>query len=194
MTTDSDKIAAFKTRLATNPKWAIRGLLAIYANQTHDEQAQEATNKLNGIGFTGTDAKLLSSFAKQVQKKIAWVESKGWNIQYEKMLSQKQFTILFKKMPKYARQLLGVAKQNEAPVEEQEVDVEMLEIAPEIEEATDQGKEQDMEDQKWEEDIDKANAAYRAGRYGYQFDCEDNPILQDYYESGVDDRHEIENH
>lgn len=179
--TQATQIAAFKTRLATNPKWAIRGLIRIFKNQTADEQAQEATTNNNGIGFTGTDAKLLSSFAKQAQKRIAWVESKGWNVQYNKMLSEKQFQILFKKMPKYARQLLEVAKENEAPtpdpVKEQKVDVERLEIAPEI------------EDQKWEENIDKANAAYRAGRYGYQFDCEDNPILQDYYESGVDDRY-----
>src|SRR5580765_2812852 len=58
-----------KAKLQTSDKWLIRGLLAIYAKQTADERASENTTHQNGVGFNGTDANILSSFAKQV---LAW--------------------------------------------------------------------------------------------------------------------------
>jgi hypothetical protein len=93
--TKSETIKQFKTKLATNEKWATRGLLAIFDKQTADEQYVEATTELNGVGFNGVDAEILSSFAKQVLK--------GWK------LSAKQLAILYKKMPKYASQLYRIA-------------------------------------------------------------------------------------
>ena len=88
----------FKEKLATDPRWATRGLLRIYSFQTESEQASETTSEDNGVGFTGVDADILSSFAKQVQA--------GRN------LSQKQMDLLLKKMPKYAGQLYAYAKGN----------------------------------------------------------------------------------
>lgn len=80
-----------KTQLATNPAWAIRGLVKIYTLQTADEQASDRTSHDNGVGFSGVDANILSSFAKQVNA--------GRN------LSPKQMAIVYKKMPRYWRQI-----------------------------------------------------------------------------------------
>lgn len=80
-----------KNQLATNPAWAVRGLVKIYTLQTADEQASDTTSHDNGVGFSGVDANILSSFAKQVNA--------GRN------LSQKQMTIVYKKMPRYWKQI-----------------------------------------------------------------------------------------
>ena len=92
--TSIDKVVAFyKVKLSSNPNWAIKGLLRIYQNQTADEQQIKATVVHNGVGFVANDAEILSSFAKQYQIKGS--------------LSDKQLEILYKKMPKYARQLFN---------------------------------------------------------------------------------------
>lgn len=83
----------FREKLGTAPEWAVWGLGVIFANQTEQEKADEATEEDNGIGFTGTDGNFLTSLAKQ------WA-AKNW-------LSDKQMSILFKRMPKYAAQLIG---------------------------------------------------------------------------------------
>lgn len=80
-----------KTQLATNPAWAIRGLVKIYTLQTADEQESDRTSHDNGVGFSGVDANILSSFAKQVNA--------GRN------LSPKQMAIVYKKMPRYWKQI-----------------------------------------------------------------------------------------
>ena len=95
LTTKKDRVARLREMLGTNAKWAIAGLSRIYANQTADEQDSGMTSEDNGIGFTGVDAEILSSFAEQVEK--------------GRTLSPKQMTLLFKKMPKYAKQLEGVS-------------------------------------------------------------------------------------
>lgn len=79
-------------QLAT-PQWAVWGLMTIFAYQTADEQSADTTAEHNDVGFTGVDASLLSSFAKQWQKK--------------NYLSEKQVALLLKKMPKYAVQLIS---------------------------------------------------------------------------------------
>ena len=80
-----------KNQLATNQAWAIRALVKVYTLQTLDEQASDRTSHNNGIGFSGVDANILSSFAKQVNA--------GRN------LSPKQMAIVFKKMPRYHKQV-----------------------------------------------------------------------------------------
>lgn len=81
-----------KVKLNTDSAWATKAVLKIYRqNQTCDEQVTNTTNNLNGIGFSGVDATILSSFAQQVEK--------GRN------LSVKQLAILFKKMPRYWKQV-----------------------------------------------------------------------------------------
>ena len=83
-----------KNRLATNPAWAVKALVKIYERQTIDEQNSQTTKENNGIGFNGLDANILSSFAEQVNK--------GRN------LSVKQMTIVYKKMPRYWKQVASL--------------------------------------------------------------------------------------
>lgn len=82
-----------KKQLATNPAWAVKGLVKIYTLQTADEQASDTTSHDNGVGFSGVDANILSSFAKQVNA--------GRN------LSPKQMMIVYKIIPKYWRQVVS---------------------------------------------------------------------------------------
>ena len=88
-----------KEKLSTNAQWAIRGMLAIYKYQTEQEQASEQTVEDNGVGFSGCDANILSSFAKQY---------KQWQ-----RLSDKQMALVHKKMPRYAGQLLKIIEQKQ---------------------------------------------------------------------------------
>ena len=83
-----------KNQLATNPAWAVKGLVKIYTLQTADEQASDRTSHDNGVGFNGLDANILSSFAKQVNA--------GRN------LSQKQMTNDYKKMHRYWKQIASI--------------------------------------------------------------------------------------
>ena len=97
--TKKAKIAHVREMLASSQKWAERGLIRIFENQTEDEQAAGDVVHNNGIGFTGADAEFLSSLAKQVQA--------------GRTLSPKQMVWVHKKMPKYAKQLV----ESIAPVE-----------------------------------------------------------------------------
>jgi hypothetical protein len=87
-----------KHKLATDKKWAVKALVRIYnENQTSEEQVYEDTIVENGIGFTGVDANILSSFAKQ---------------QIEKgFLSNKQMKLVMKKMPKYHGQVIAMSDE-----------------------------------------------------------------------------------
>ncbi len=85
-----------KDKLLTDDAWLVRGLVAIYNRQTADEQRAEETKLHNRVGFNGSDANILTSFAKQWQ-------SRQW-------LSDKQMGLARRKMVKYAGQLVKVAK------------------------------------------------------------------------------------
>ena len=87
-----------KTQLGSNKTWATKALVRIFTeNQTADEQVSEITRHDNGIGFSGADGEILSSFAKQKIKK-------GF-------LSPKQMAIVFKKMPKYHKQVISMSDE-----------------------------------------------------------------------------------
>ena len=86
-----DRISFIKEQCKVDARWAIRGLLRIYEDQTAEEQAIGDTSEHNGVGFSGVDGGILSSFAEQINK--------GRN------MSPKQMAIIYKKMPKYAAQL-----------------------------------------------------------------------------------------
>ena len=77
--------------LTTNEVWATAALMRIYDNQTDSEKNAEETIVDNGIGFTGGDARILTSFAE-------WYKSHGW-------LSPKQMKWVYAKLGKYAGQL-----------------------------------------------------------------------------------------
>jgi hypothetical protein len=97
-------VEQIREKLGSDPHWLERGILAIYANQTADEQQSEATRHDNGIGFTGADAHFMSSLAKQIERSHRRPGDR---------LSPKQRAIAFERMPKYARQLHRVAKSRQ---------------------------------------------------------------------------------
>lgn len=86
-----------KNKLSNDPRWAKHALLKIFEFQTAEEQESENTYFHNGVGFTGADGEILSSFAKQLQRK-------GY-------LSPKQMDLLFKKMPKYWKQIVSISDE-----------------------------------------------------------------------------------
>ena len=85
------RINLIRERLILDPDAALEALVAIYSQQTDREQASAATIEDNGVGFTGVDAEILSSFAKQYQVRHR--------------LSPKQLKLVMRKMPKYAGQI-----------------------------------------------------------------------------------------
>jgi hypothetical protein len=87
-----DLIEHLRQRLSSDPRWSLRSLIRIYQNQTIDEQSKDATIERNGIGFSGVDAEILSSFARQHLRR--------------RSLSPKQMNLLQRKIPSYARQIL----------------------------------------------------------------------------------------
>lgn len=95
LTTKKARIAFIREMVATNEAWAVRALVRIYANQTAGEQSIGSTVEHNGVGFSGADSEILSSFASQVER--------------GRKLSAKQLAIVFKRMPRYARQLMEAA-------------------------------------------------------------------------------------
>jgi hypothetical protein len=84
-----------KGKLSTDRIWAQQALLKIFEFQTLEEQKSKDTIMNNGVGFTGTDGRILSSLATQLQKK--------------RYLSDKQMAIVFKKMPKYWIQVVKIS-------------------------------------------------------------------------------------
>ena len=95
ITSKAQLVSMLKTQLATRPQQAIKGLMRIYANQTESEQSSGIVISNNGIGFVHVDSEILTSFAKQFEERGS--------------LSEKQLAILYKKIPKYAGQLINAA-------------------------------------------------------------------------------------
>jgi hypothetical protein len=73
----------------------VKALLWIYKYQTPGEKESYTTDNLNGVGFSGPDAFILTSFAKQVVDK--------------QFLSEKQMSILRRKIGKYAGQMARIS-------------------------------------------------------------------------------------
>lgn len=84
-----------KNLIATRDDAVIRGLICIYRFQTNSEQVTGYTSENNGVGFSGADSEILTSFVRFYNK--------------NKYLSPKQLVIARKKMLKYSRQLMLVA-------------------------------------------------------------------------------------
>ena len=94
--TKKARISFIKEKVASQANWACKALIRIFEHQTSSEQSAGHTHELNGVGFSGCDSEILSSFAQQYLKRGS--------------LSEKQMAIVFKKMPKYARQLEQLTK------------------------------------------------------------------------------------
>jgi hypothetical protein len=94
-----------RQKLATDPAWAIRALKAIYKQQTENERQDASTHDENGVGFSGNDAEILSSFAERV---LAWEATAPANRLYASPLSPRQMEVLLKRIKRYAGQLLAL--------------------------------------------------------------------------------------
>lgn len=92
-----------KNLLFKNDKAVFRGVVRIYERQTADEKAVGETAYNNGVGFSGADANILSSFARQIQ------EYDPLTSKFKTPLSPKQLEIARKKIVKYAGQLADIA-------------------------------------------------------------------------------------
>lgn len=92
MMNKADTLKALQSKLSTDIRWAQRALLAIFRNQTADEQNESVVRYHNQMGFRCMDSIILTSFANQLQTRGS--------------LSPKQMSIVFRLMPKYARQLM----------------------------------------------------------------------------------------
>ena len=102
--TKDSLVKALKEQLATRDNQAIKGLLTIYSYQTIEEQCDGHTKEFNGVGFSGFDSDILSSFAEQYK-------TKGF-------FSPKQMNIIKKHLPKYARQLIEISIKTKKIVKE----------------------------------------------------------------------------
>ena len=75
----------------------IKGMLRIYGLQTESEQVFGDTHENNGVGFSGVDGEIMSSFSEFVNK--------------TGFLTYKQMKIARKKMLKYAGQLTKISNK-----------------------------------------------------------------------------------
>jgi hypothetical protein len=95
-TTQKNLHAFVRRQLGSSPAWALKALVRIFQeNQTPDEQQAEIVKHHNDTGFTGADGQFLSSLAKQYIARGS--------------LSEKQMTYVFRKMPKYHNQVIGMS-------------------------------------------------------------------------------------
>lgn len=97
MTTKIWTLEEIKNLLQTNDKFVMRSVVKIFEKQTEDEKEHDGTSHNNGIGYNGTDAFIMSRFAK-------FYIDKGY-------LSVKQLDIAKKKIQKYAKQLTKIANE-----------------------------------------------------------------------------------
>lgn len=113
--TDVARIDYLKAQLTQDDRLIMRCLLAIYNNQTLDEQQSEAVLKHNGIGFRSIDGKILTSYTHQAMKRdvASLLENKNVQFSLSRVFSDKQVDFLKRRMPKYARQLLKVIKEKQ---------------------------------------------------------------------------------
>src|SRR6266700_267733 len=94
------KMRAMKSFLdqASEPQLRL-ALTAIFNRQTRTEQAHDVTSEHNSIGFTGSDAEILSNIHKAATK--------------YKGLRGKQVDLIRRKMKKYSRQLVAALEGKE---------------------------------------------------------------------------------
>lgn len=85
--------------LLTNNEWLVRGLVALLARQVEDEITAETTKYRNARGFNSSDAAILTSLGRQWQ-------TRQW-------LSDRQMTLVRRKMLKYSGQLARIARGEE---------------------------------------------------------------------------------
>ena len=112
--TKKAKLEFIKKGLLSNDRWVLSGLLTIYKHQTSEEQVAMAVTEHNGVGFTGIDGEILSSFAQRaIRCGVPAKLEANQQITVDEVFTPKQADILRKKMPKYAGQLMRIAIEKE---------------------------------------------------------------------------------
>jgi hypothetical protein len=109
LTTDKARIEFVRDKLRTDERWMLRGMYAIYQLQTEDEKRSESTRDLNGVGFSGIDGEILTSYSNQMIKRGFVQNMNKPGITIQTFLSEKQEKYVRKYMPRYARQLVRIA-------------------------------------------------------------------------------------
>lgn len=102
--TKKDLLSFLKYKLGSDDKWALRALQRIYEGQTQEELNEESTKELNGLGFTGFDAPILTSIYKSY-------------LEHNKRLTPKQMNVVKKMMQKYAGQIFRSPYMNKTQLE-----------------------------------------------------------------------------
>lgn len=87
-------------KLATDDVWLTRAVARIYANQTADEQATQATVVRNNVGFAGCDARRGAKLGEAANIAIE---------RYNSRMTPKQCAWARKFMHRYAGQLVRIA-------------------------------------------------------------------------------------
>ena len=90
----------FRQKLETSRAWAERALVVLHDYQTQSERDAYQTIDHNEVGFNSFDAPLLSQLAEKVKR--------------EEPLNSWELNMAFRRVPKYAKQLVQVAMQREA--------------------------------------------------------------------------------
>lgn len=109
LTTDKARIEFVRDKLRNDERWILRGMYAIYQLQTEDEKNSETTRDLNGVGFSGIDGEIMTSFSNQIVKRGFISRMNQPNLKIQHFLSEKQEKYVRKYMPRYARQLVRIA-------------------------------------------------------------------------------------
>lgn len=110
---------AIQKALDTNDAAVVKALRLLFEKQTADEQASHETRWRNGCGFSGVDAEILTSFARQVER---WDVTAPSARRFAFPLSPKQLALARRKLRKYWRQLLPYARERAAELADQHVD------------------------------------------------------------------------
>lgn len=98
MTDRTWTVEDIKRNITTDARWTERALLALFEQQTSQEQLAARTVEHNSRGFNAVDAEILTSFA-------LWV-IRG------RSLTARQLACAQKKLGKYAAQLTTIANNN----------------------------------------------------------------------------------
>lgn len=111
---------SIKQLLATSNAAVERALVVLLSRQTSDEVASQNTKHRNGRGFSAFDAEILTSFATQIERKLARGMKLG------ECLSEKQMAIARKRVPSYAGQLAEEANAKAAASQPVLVETEVM--------------------------------------------------------------------
>lgn len=110
--TKKARIELIREKIETNDRWLIKGVLAIFDNQTLEEKNAKAVRQHNGVGFTGFDAEIMTSIAQQMIRRgiKQAIQDTSKPVNVVDYVSPAQVKVLRSKMKKYAGQLMRIAE------------------------------------------------------------------------------------